>query len=163
APKIFSWLSVLLAAKPDPVIIFEMPGELTLQPAGWLPVKRLGKGAHQPTVVNQTAGWLPVKRLGKGAHQTTVVFIKIDRVLSTSARDRRKHKRDDHSRIAAQNARSKMHQCEGVSSQQRAICRRPPSLRSQRECHRAAGDQTRGFEWRGGFIVIQSQSRRGGR
>lgn len=50
APGIFARLTTLLAAKPDPVIIFEMPGELDLQPDGWTCVKRLGKGAHQPTV-----------------------------------------------------------------------------------------------------------------
>lgn len=50
APGIFVRLTTLLAAKPDPVIIFEMPGELTLKPAGWTCVRRLGKGAHQPTV-----------------------------------------------------------------------------------------------------------------
>jgi 16S rRNA (guanine966-N2)-methyltransferase len=32
------------------VILFELPGELTLTaPAGWECVKRLGKGARQPT------------------------------------------------------------------------------------------------------------------
>jgi 16S rRNA (guanine966-N2)-methyltransferase len=40
----------LLKAKDDPVIVFEMPGELTLTPPGWTCVKRLGKGTHQPTV-----------------------------------------------------------------------------------------------------------------
>ena len=34
----------------DPVVVFEMPGEVTLEPPGWTCVKRLGKGAHQPTV-----------------------------------------------------------------------------------------------------------------
>ena len=50
APGIFAKLAELLAANPDPVVIFEMPGELTLNPAGWTCVKRLGKGVHQPTV-----------------------------------------------------------------------------------------------------------------
>ncbi len=50
APGIFARLTELLATKSDPVIIFEMPGEVTLQPEGWTCVKRLGKGAHQPTV-----------------------------------------------------------------------------------------------------------------
>ena len=36
-------------ATADPVVIFEMPGELTLAPPGWSCVKRLGKGARQPT------------------------------------------------------------------------------------------------------------------
>ncbi|MDF3058435.1 MAG: methyltransferase [Rariglobus sp.] len=34
----------------DPVIVFEMPGGVKLEPSGWTCVKRLGKGAHQPTV-----------------------------------------------------------------------------------------------------------------
>lgn len=50
APKLFARLTELLADKPDPVIIFEMPGELELTPEGWTCVKRLGKGARQPTV-----------------------------------------------------------------------------------------------------------------
>lgn len=50
APKLFSRLTELLADKADPVIVFEMPGELTLSPDGWTCVKRLGKGARQPTV-----------------------------------------------------------------------------------------------------------------
>lgn len=50
APKLFAKLDGLLAAKPDPLVIFEMPGELELAPAGWVCAKRLGKGARQPTV-----------------------------------------------------------------------------------------------------------------
>ncbi|MBA4136319.1 MAG: methyltransferase [Opitutus sp.] len=50
APKIFGRLIEVLAAVKDPVIVFEMPGEFELQPAGWTCVKRLGKGARQPTV-----------------------------------------------------------------------------------------------------------------
>jgi 16S rRNA (guanine966-N2)-methyltransferase len=50
APAIFARLSAALLAKADPVIVFEMPGELELKPADWTCVKRLGKGAHQPTV-----------------------------------------------------------------------------------------------------------------
>jgi 16S rRNA (guanine966-N2)-methyltransferase len=38
-------------AESDPVVVFEMPGELTLAPPGWRCVKRLGKGARQPTTV----------------------------------------------------------------------------------------------------------------
>lgn len=49
-PGLFARLTELLAAKPDPVVIFEMPGEVTLTPPGWTCVKRLGKGARQPTV-----------------------------------------------------------------------------------------------------------------
>ncbi len=51
APVLFARLAVALVAKPDVLVVFEMPGELTLEPAGWECVKRLGKGAHQPTVV----------------------------------------------------------------------------------------------------------------
>jgi 16S rRNA (guanine966-N2)-methyltransferase len=50
APALFAQLTELLKTKDDPVIVFEMPGELTLAPPGWACVKRLGKGAHQPTV-----------------------------------------------------------------------------------------------------------------
>ena len=50
APALLARLTKLLKAKDDPVIVFEMPGELTLTPPGWTCVKRLGKGAHQPTV-----------------------------------------------------------------------------------------------------------------
>lgn len=49
APKLFARLDGWLAAKPDSLIVFEMPGELELSPAGWTCVKRLGKGARQPT------------------------------------------------------------------------------------------------------------------
>lgn len=50
APRLFGRVSELLRTKADPVIIFEMPGEITLLPEGWTCVKRLGKGARQPTV-----------------------------------------------------------------------------------------------------------------
>jgi 16S rRNA (guanine966-N2)-methyltransferase len=49
APKLFARLDEMLAAHPDPLIVFELPGELTLTPAGWTCVKRLGKGPRQPT------------------------------------------------------------------------------------------------------------------
>ena len=49
APKLFARLTAWLAAKPETLIIFEMPGEMELTPAGWTCVKRLGKGARQPT------------------------------------------------------------------------------------------------------------------
>jgi 16S rRNA (guanine966-N2)-methyltransferase len=50
-PAIFTRLAGVLSAKDDPIIVFEMPGELTLEPpAGWVCVKRLGKGVRQPTV-----------------------------------------------------------------------------------------------------------------
>jgi 16S rRNA (guanine966-N2)-methyltransferase len=51
APKIFARLSELLKPVNDPVVVFEMPGEITLDPAGWTCVKRLGgSGPRQPAV-----------------------------------------------------------------------------------------------------------------
>ena len=47
--RLFAQLDVLLRSHPDPLIIFELPGELSLAPAGWTCVKRLGKGLRQPT------------------------------------------------------------------------------------------------------------------
>lgn len=49
-PRLMARLAALLQAHPDPVVVFEMPGECRLQPVGWLEVKRLGKGERQPTV-----------------------------------------------------------------------------------------------------------------
>jgi 16S rRNA (guanine966-N2)-methyltransferase len=50
ATGLFARLSEVLAAKPEAIVVFELPGELALAPAGWTLVKRLGKGARQPTV-----------------------------------------------------------------------------------------------------------------
>jgi 16S rRNA (guanine966-N2)-methyltransferase len=50
APALFVRLAETLAAKPDALVVFELPGELDLAPPGWTLVKRLGKGARQPTV-----------------------------------------------------------------------------------------------------------------
>ncbi len=50
AARLFVRLTGLLRTKLDPLIVFEMPGELELSPDGWTCVKRLGKGARQPTV-----------------------------------------------------------------------------------------------------------------
>lgn len=50
AQGLFSRLETILAAKPDALVMFELPGELDLAPVGWELVKRLGKGARQPTV-----------------------------------------------------------------------------------------------------------------
>jgi 16S rRNA (guanine966-N2)-methyltransferase len=50
APGLFARLTEVLAAKPDAIVVFEYPGELELAPEGWTLVKRLGKGARQPTV-----------------------------------------------------------------------------------------------------------------
>jgi 16S rRNA (guanine966-N2)-methyltransferase len=50
APALFTRLAVTLATRADVLVIFELPGELDLAPPGWTLVKRLGKGARQPTV-----------------------------------------------------------------------------------------------------------------
>lgn len=49
AEPLFARLAEGLAAKPDALVVFEMPGEVELAPAGWSCLKRLGKGARQPT------------------------------------------------------------------------------------------------------------------
>ncbi len=49
AERLFGRLSKLLAAHPDPIVVFEVPGELNLTPTGWECVKRLGKGVRHPT------------------------------------------------------------------------------------------------------------------
>ena len=51
APTLFARLGEMLATKPDAIVVFEVPGEMELSPPGWMLVKRLGKGARQPTVV----------------------------------------------------------------------------------------------------------------
>jgi 16S rRNA (guanine966-N2)-methyltransferase len=50
APGLFAKLAEVLNPKPDAIVVFEYPGELELAPEGWTLVKRLGKGARQPTV-----------------------------------------------------------------------------------------------------------------
>jgi len=50
APVLFARLTPALAAKPEALVVFEMPGEAGLAPAGWTCVKRLGRGTRQPTV-----------------------------------------------------------------------------------------------------------------
>lgn len=50
APALFNRLAERLATHADALVIFELPGELDLAPPGWTLVKRLGKGARQPTV-----------------------------------------------------------------------------------------------------------------
>jgi 16S rRNA (guanine966-N2)-methyltransferase len=47
AEIIFSRMTQLAA--PDAIVIFELPGQLELKPAGWQGFKRLGKGGRQPT------------------------------------------------------------------------------------------------------------------
>jgi 16S rRNA (guanine966-N2)-methyltransferase len=50
APALFARLTEVLAPKPDAIVVFEYPGEMELTPEGWKLLKRLGKGARQPTV-----------------------------------------------------------------------------------------------------------------
>ena len=50
AGPLFARLASVLATKPDALIVFELPGECELAPQGWVLLKRLGKGARQPTV-----------------------------------------------------------------------------------------------------------------
>ena len=50
APRLFVRLAQMLVTKPAALVLFEMPGGATLSPPGWTCIKRLGKGAHQPTV-----------------------------------------------------------------------------------------------------------------
>jgi 16S rRNA (guanine966-N2)-methyltransferase len=50
APLLFTRLAPALAGKPDALVLFEMPGEIILEPPGWTCMKRLGKGTRQPTV-----------------------------------------------------------------------------------------------------------------
>src|SRR5258708_29872012 len=50
AEAFFANFALLIEGKPEALVIFEMPGEITLSPAGWKCLKRLGKGARQPAV-----------------------------------------------------------------------------------------------------------------
>ncbi|MBM3852683.1 MAG: methyltransferase [Verrucomicrobia bacterium] len=50
APALFARLREILVAKPERIVVFELPGELDLAPEGWRLLKRLGKRARQPTV-----------------------------------------------------------------------------------------------------------------
>ncbi len=49
AGPLFAGLAGTLAGKPDALVIFELPGEVEIAPAGWSCVKRLGRGPRQPT------------------------------------------------------------------------------------------------------------------
>lgn len=51
APRIFARLRELLDPAADPLVVFEMPGDCELSAEGFELVKRLGKGAGQPTAV----------------------------------------------------------------------------------------------------------------
>lgn len=48
--RLFARLAALPPSDHGRLVIFEMPGEIELKPTGWQCVKRLGKGARQPTV-----------------------------------------------------------------------------------------------------------------
>ena len=50
APALFSKLEAALAPDWGGLVLFETPGEVTLEPGGWRCVKRLGRGARQPSV-----------------------------------------------------------------------------------------------------------------
>lgn len=50
AAPLFARLTAVLESRRDALVVFEMPGEITLEPEGWKMLKRLGKGARQPTV-----------------------------------------------------------------------------------------------------------------
>jgi 16S rRNA (guanine966-N2)-methyltransferase len=50
APVLFLRLAGALAARPEALVLFEMPGELDLAPEGWTCLKRIGRGRRQPTV-----------------------------------------------------------------------------------------------------------------
>jgi len=50
APVLFSKLAAALAPDWGGLVVFEMPGEAKLEPQGWACVKRLGRGARQPSV-----------------------------------------------------------------------------------------------------------------
>jgi 16S rRNA (guanine966-N2)-methyltransferase len=51
APALFEKLSAALPPDWTGLVVFEMPGEANFAPAGWSSVKRLGRGARQPSVV----------------------------------------------------------------------------------------------------------------
>jgi 16S rRNA (guanine966-N2)-methyltransferase len=50
APALFAKLSAALPPDWAGLVVFEMPGETRLEPVGWTCVKRLGRGARQPSV-----------------------------------------------------------------------------------------------------------------
>lgn len=50
APVLFAKLAAALAPGWEGLVVFEMPGEVSLKPDGWTEVKRLGRGVRQPSV-----------------------------------------------------------------------------------------------------------------
>lgn len=49
-PALLARLAEVLKRERDPIVLFEMPGEIELSSPGWNCFKRLGKGKHQPSV-----------------------------------------------------------------------------------------------------------------
>lgn len=49
APVLFDRLASALDRRTDPLFVFELPGGLELEHPGWTCIKRLGRGARQPT------------------------------------------------------------------------------------------------------------------
>ncbi len=56
APALFPKLEALLAPGWGGLVVFEAPGEVKLEPPGWECVKRLGRGARQPSVAFLSLG-----------------------------------------------------------------------------------------------------------
>lgn len=50
APLLFGKLDAALPKDWGGLVVFEMPGEVSLEPVGWACAKRLGRGARQPSV-----------------------------------------------------------------------------------------------------------------
>lgn len=50
APRLFASLNESTSGGDEPLVVFEYPGEITLQPLGWELIKRIGRGVRQPTV-----------------------------------------------------------------------------------------------------------------
>ena len=55
-PILFAKLSAALPAGWGGLVVFELPGEQALAPDGWTLVKRLGRGARQPSVAIHSLG-----------------------------------------------------------------------------------------------------------
>ncbi len=49
-PRVLAAIAAWEVPDPDRLVVFEMPGGTVLTVPGWLEVKRLGRGARQPTV-----------------------------------------------------------------------------------------------------------------
>jgi 16S rRNA (guanine966-N2)-methyltransferase len=49
APVLFAKLSAALPGDWKGLVVFEMPGEEAVEPSGWTCVRRLGRGARQPS------------------------------------------------------------------------------------------------------------------